>query len=221
MKFFKTTATILVIGIALLGINYFKNTNKTIPTDIEIKSENTLPEQYKNIDMAIYKNNLDEYIESKNEYIYYNIPLSKEQQEWLQQLCMDNSFSYEIALSIIYTESRYDANVISKTSDYGLFQLKLAYHQYFSDLAGLKEYNVLNYKDNSKMAISYLVYIKNYWIKKGTTDDQILMVYILNSYNAGITGYEKYIAETGTIHRNYDKKVLDYKSKLETDLKIN
>ncbi len=57
---------------------------------------------------------------------------------------LDIGFYYQTFLCQMYQESRFDQGAVSPWGDYGLCQLKGIYHDYFKQLAGIPEADLVN-----------------------------------------------------------------------------
>lgn len=228
MKYNKILTVILVIGIGLLGVKTYAlnssiTTNKENVKIIENKN-NDLYEQlaiangkigkYESIFNAI--NNIDV---NKNdyEYTYYDLPLTTSQQEYIQNICNSKRLSYTLVYALIKLESNFDLKAVSYSGSIGICQISNKHKSFIAELSGLTDYDLYNFENNIQMCVSYLMYLKNYWINQGITDDESLYMYILNSYNMGISGYTNYILKNNTLSRSYDQIITKYKIQLETE----
>ncbi len=212
---------IIIMGLTV-AILLLSNQNKTLSNSIEIfKEENTLlTQQLENnvVELAKYKNIIGGFNDANvksSYYVYYNVPLTIIEQEYIQDLCNQNNLSYELVLAVVELESGYNKDLLSPTNDGGLFQINLNYADFYAQLAGLESYDVFNFEDSCRMGIAGLKYYKNYWIEQGITDDETLYFYTLNSYNMGINGYISYVRTTNQISRSYDRLVSKYKFEIE------
>jgi len=221
----KKMTVILTIVTILLGVN-----NIQLNSIVEVKSENIkiienentlLNQQIKNnnVEIAKYKNIVDSFndMEVVNlNYVYYPVDLTVKEQEHLQNLAYNNNFSYELILSIIFTESRFDKNAISSSNCLGLMQLNERYLSTYSELANIENPDPFDAMQNATMGIAYLNYLREYWKSQGVTADEQLYVMMLNSYNMGISSYSRFIKENNTYGRTYDQLISKYKMQLET-----
>lgn len=205
-----TTIVLTTALIVLVGINY--NLNQAINAKVEnIKIiENEVDDLYEqltksNRELQQYKIKLEEMQSEKENYTFYDIPLSKEIQIYTQNLCKKYNIDYLLVISILKLESNFQADLISETSDLGIAQINSTYIGWYVELAGLdlENYDPFDIKDSIAMCIAGLDYYRNYWLKKGITDEETLIIYTLNTYNMGYN-YKNYIIENGTIHRDYD-----------------
>ena len=157
----------------------------------------------------------------------YNINLSEENQNLIFQLCIKNEISYELVLAVFHYESKFNPNAINtsnkdKSRDVGISQLNNrftnTYRDYaikYCELSPSTKFDVVNVDHNIRAGIGILVYLRDYWKQRGVRDD-LLMIYVHNSYNLGIVGFQKYIKQTGNIDREYSRQILLRKEKLET-----
>ena len=107
-------------------------------------------------------------------YTYYDIPLSDELQEYTQDLCEEYEVSYLVILAIIGEESRYQADVISETKDYGIMQININNHAWVSEAIGITD--IMEVKQNIHAGIYIYAYHKRW------SDDT---AYLINAYNMG------------------------------------
>lgn len=85
-------------------------------------------------------------------YVYYDIPLSQEMQEYIQILCRHYELDHKLVLAVIWHESNFEENAKSETNDYGLMQVN-AIHMQVQDLT---EKDLLDPYKNVKTGISLL-----------------------------------------------------------------
>ena len=71
-------------------------------------------------------------IDEKNEEperIYYDIPLSKDLQDHIFNLCDEKGIEYQVAMALIHTESRFDATCVGDSGNsLGLMQIQPRWH---------------------------------------------------------------------------------------------
>ena len=65
--------------------------------------------------------------------VYFDVPLSKELQDYIRNLCDEYGIPIELVIAIIDVESTFRANVVSKTNDYGLMQINKCNHEWLTD----------------------------------------------------------------------------------------
>ena len=73
---------------------------------------------------------------------YYDIPLSKELQLYTYTKCEDLGIGnyYELVLAMMWQESDFKPDTISKTKDYGLMQINICNHEWLSEELGITDF---------------------------------------------------------------------------------
>ena len=130
-------------------------------------------------------------------YIYYNVPLADDLQEYTQDLCNEYGVQYELVLALMSAESGYRTDVISKTNDYGIMQINKINHERLTKTLGITDY--LDPEQNIRAGIYMLSEIA----EKYDTPQEILMV-----YNRGHAGAKR-LWKQGIITTKYTDRVLD------------
>lgn len=113
---------------------------------------------------------------TKVEAPIYNIPLSKELQQFTYEKCLEYDVDYLMALGLMDAESDFQVDVISPTDDYGIMQINKENHDYLND-AFNKEIDFLDAKQNIEAGVFYLSGI----CENNTDPNRILMIYNMNS----------------------------------------
>jgi hypothetical protein len=128
-------------------------------------------------------------------------------------------------LSVFHKESRFEILAVNKNKnlsyDNGLVQLNNQFEKFYIQMA-IKycefdvniPFNKFNPDHSIRAGIGGLVYYRDYWRERGVSEEDLAPM-ILNSYNMGITGFDKYIRNTGTISRSYDRDIYKRKEMLE------
>lgn len=149
-----------------------------------------------------------------------NIPLSEELQKHTWDLANKYDLSYDMILAIMKQESNFNPKATNKNTngsqDSGIMQINSVNRNYVSELAGRK-LDLFNTKDNVLAGVLILNQYRHNLIDKGITSQEELFERLLLSYNRGIGGGSKYIANRGTARSDYVKKVLNYKIQLESE----
>lgn len=127
--------------------------------------------------------------ETKEESNIYNpnIPMPKEHQEYLYQLCEEKGLDYKKTLAVIQHESVFDPNATNVTNDFGYFQINQINH---ATLAS-KLQTVNDPFDpyvNMQWGTYMLADLYQYWSDKGY-QGQGLSDAVWSSYNRGKTGF--------------------------------
>ncbi len=153
--------------------------------------------------------------ESKKPH-YDNIPLDDEILQYTWDLSQEKNLSYEMVLALIYVESSFQKDVISPTHDYGLTQIHQSNIKDFAINASIENVKPLDPKQNVKMAIYHLSYLRDYWVQQGYSDEDTYNMTLL-SYHKGIAGANKWVRERG-MNSEYVDKISEYKSEIEQDI---
>lgn len=136
------------------------------------------------------------------DYNYYSIPLSNEDQDYLRSLCQKYNVSFRVMLGLIQIESYYNPNSLSSTNDYGICQVNKCHHEWLSAVFG--QTNFFDMYFNMECG----VYMLSRYLDKGYCIEQALIGYnlsergMLNKWNNGIH------------HTYYSDKVLNAANKL-------
>lgn len=135
----------------------------------------------------------------------YDIKLSEELQEYIYEQCTENNLEYELVLAVMYTESRFKDNLISKTNDYGLMQINQCNHKNLRKQLGITDF--LNPRQN----IDAGIYMLSDLYSRYSDAHQVLTAYNWGEYGM-LRGWKK-----GTRTSKYSRLVLKHKSQLEQD----
>lgn len=227
-----TIIILLVLIFALCqNINQYKNniielenTNENLNIELtQLKEEYDIANQ--NIaKLEHYKEIYDGFasIDIHTDTRYYDIPLTFEQQEFVQYIAEENGFGETFIYGLMQGESNFNLDVMSfNNTSYGIMQINKKYVDFASELAGLEEYNIMNFYDNVKMGIAILRYNRDYHIAEGYNSQEDLTHLILTAYNRGISGSRNFMIRNKTPISNYSEKVLEYKSEIEQKSSIN
>lgn len=133
--------------------------------------------------------------EDDNYYID-SLPLSEELQEYTYYICKAYYIDYSFVLALMFTESSFKADIISKSDDYGLMQINSCNHKDIGDKLGVTDF--LEPHQNIRAGM----YLLRKLFEKYDTPERVLMAYNLGEYGASVL-WDKGITET-----TYSKKVL-------------
>ena len=142
----------------------------------------------------------------------YNIKLSKDQQVYAYNMASKYGVQYELFLAMMYVESGFNPNKISRTNDYGLCQINKSNHANLSKKLGIT--NFLDPYQNMQAGAYFLARYFNSW-GKSVSDRATLELHALNSYNRGDASYKKYLRNGNSATSwYYGKKVVAARDKL-------
>jgi hypothetical protein len=211
----KTVRFIVVLLVCTVLLNGFiSNKYKSVYADSNIEVENL--EQFLDNFSIIPQEIKEEYY---GDFRLLNIPLSEDLQNYTFEMSKKYDIDYMLIMSIMYTESSFNEKVKSKnkTDNYysiGLMQLNQRYESEFIELTGKQDFNIYDSYDNILGGIAKIYNLKELWSKYDISDEDMFLA-ITNSYNKGFGAYKNDVVGRGFFNRDYDKKVLENKIKLE------
>ncbi len=157
---------------------------------------------------------------SVEDYYYTDVPLEQAQQKLIYEICEEYEVDYPLVLGILSVESNYRTNVSHKnnngSTDMGIAQINSYYLDHYAAMAQIPESEFDPYilEHGVRALCGDLQYLTDSYEEDGYTGEE-LTIHILNGYNMGQGGFNKYKKRTGSISRYYDKKVLAVVSSLE------
>lgn len=176
------------------------------------------------IDIPITNEKRDEVIESitenkqekvavkttkqEKQVTYYDIPLSKDIQDYVKKLCEKyKNVEETLVYAVIKQESNFNVNALGDNGrSKGLMQIQQIWHGERMDKLNVS--SLMTAKGNIKVGIDILSEkIKKYDGNLGKA---------LTAYNAGDSGAYKYYFSKGVYANNYAKSVLEYKDNFKT-----
>ena len=139
--------------------------------------------------------------------VIYNIPLSDALQEYTYNLCVDYYIPehYELVLAMMWHESNYTADIISRTNDYGLMQINKTNHDWLSEELGIEDF--LDPHQNIHAGVYMIAKLIH---KYGDTSKALM------AYNLGERGAANYWA-TGTYSNAYSNGIIAKQAAIKTD----
>jgi len=126
----------------------------------------------------------------------YDIPLSAELQLYTFDLCEERGLDFEIVLALMYAESSYRPNIISRTNDYGLMQLNRVNHKWLRTELGITDF--LDAEQNIDAGTFLLMNIS----EKYPDTHKMLM-----AYNFGEAGAKRHW-NNGVYSSRYSRKIV-------------
>ncbi len=134
----------------------------------------------------------------------YNIPLSKDLQQYIIQKSKEANLDPKLILAIIKVESNFNPEVISKTNDYGLMQINKINHDWLKNDLGITDF--LDPYQSIDCGIYILADIATRY------EDEHM---ILTAYNWGEYGSFKNWKNGENPTSSYSRKVKKEKERLE------
>ncbi len=193
---------IFIVGIwkiIELGLS-FKDDKKEIMRSISVVESVEMTKDISNLKIEAFAEYKADYMEG---FKKLDIPLTKEEQEFLYMLSKDYNISYPLLLGIIDFESDFDSDAISESNDYGLMQINSINHSWLK--ANLNFEDILDPYNNMRSGC----YILSQLYNKYDTENKVLM-----AYNMGESG-ARTLWDKGVYSSNYSDKVLNNKLKYE------
>lgn len=110
----------------------------------------------------------------------YNVPLSKDLQAYTYDRCVDYGISghYELVLAIMWQESNYTPDLISRTDDYGIMQINRVNCDWLSKLLGTTDFM------DAYQNINAGTYVISKLLHKYKGDHKALMAYNMGEAGA-------------------------------------
>lgn len=138
---------------------------------------------------------------------YYDIPLSEELQLYTYTRCVDYGIAdhYELVLAMMWQESNFTPDTISKTNDYGIMQINACNHEWLRDVLG-----TTNFLDASQN-IDAGTYIISRMLLKYEDEHKALMAYNMGERGASLNW------EAGIYTSNYSRGVVAKREAIESN----
>lgn len=129
--------------------------------------------------------------------VYFDVPLSKELQDYIRNLCDEYDVPIELVIAVIDVESTFRADLVSETNDYGLMQINKCNHEWLTDKLGVTDF--LDPYQN----INSGVHILSGHLEVTNGDIELALM----RYNNGATGAKK-LWDKGIYSTAYTQKVM-------------
>lgn len=118
-----------------------------------------------------------------------NVPLDKDLQQYLYDMCSERGLDYKMVLAVIRHESGFNAKALGGKTNYGLFQINKCNHKALS--AALKTENKpFDPRININWGTHILSCLFTKYEKSYGGED--LLKAVLSAYNRGEGGFKKY-----------------------------
>jgi len=129
--------------------------------------------------------------------VYFDVPLSKELQDYIRNLCDEYDVPIELVIAVIDVESTFRADLVSETNDYGLMQINKCNHEWLTDKLGVTDF--LDPYQN----INSGVHILSGHLEVTNGDIELALM----RYNNGATGAKK-LWDKGIYSTAYTQKIM-------------
>lgn len=142
--------------------------------------------------------------QTENLYVYYDIPLDDDFQEYIQNTCNEYGFDrYDVIIALIEKESLFNEKIISSTDDYGYMQINKCNHEWLSE-----ELNINDFLDGKQNVLAG-IYILSKLYEKYDDIELALM-----AYGCG-EGGAKELWKQGTYSTEHSQAVMKKASDLQ------
>lgn len=102
---------------------------------------------------------------------YYDIPLSRDRQDYVFSLCQSYRIPCELVFAIMSAESNFDEASVSRSSDYGVMQINSINHPWLSKELGVDDFN-----DFEQNVLCGVYMLSDYYMRY-TDFNKIIMCY--------------------------------------------
>lgn len=208
-------STGLVVGTAFTTNLFHQKSVQALNDEIESLNNQVMELTTRNQDLsaALQESNdkLRLFVDSTEvraaEPAYYDIPLSKELQLYTYTRCVDYGIAdhYELVLAMMWQESNFTPDTISKTNDYGIMQINACNHEWLRDMLGTTDF--LDASQN----IDAGTYIISRMLLKYEDEHKALMAYNMGENGASLNW------EAGIYASNYSRGVVAKREAIEAN----
>lgn len=184
---------ILAVAVILLGVRVSKLGTRTVIERQSVAEAQTLS-------AVLDAEELHDISEPPGGYVYFNVPLEDELQEYIFDICQDYGVDPGLIVSMIFHESNFDSAVIGTNDSgysYGLMQIMPRWNQARMEKLGCLD--LLNPYQNVLVGVDLMAE----YIKKGYGIEWALM-----AYNGG-PSYANRKATEGVVS-GYATRIMDY-----------
>lgn len=164
-----TCVLFLLMLIIILAI-YFSSKEKAIASDIDYEPSN-----------GVGRTEIQIFDKEKE---YYDVPLSKNIQDYIIDLCNNeyDNVPTELVLSLIEKESSFRVDAVGKTNDYGLCQINKVNHKWLKETLG-----VTDIMDPYQNILCSVYMLSDYLYKTNGNIEKALMCYNQGEKSASIS----------------------------------
>jgi len=123
--------------------------------------------------------------------VYYDVPISDEDQEFIAMVCEYYDFEPVLVYQIMKVESDYNPNCVSSTNDHGIMQLNARWYKEYlnqqDDMSVyLEDFDIYDIRQNVIVALRELCYWRDICANKGYYGVKSM----LESYNKGFNYFK-------------------------------
>lgn len=139
--------------------------------------------------------------------VYYDCPLSHDLQDYIRELCDRKGVPMTLVLALIEIESSFQADVISRTDDYGLMQINAINHGWLYE-----KYGITDFLDPYNNILCGITILSMHYESYGD-ETKALMAYNMGAFGA------KRKWDIGVYETPYTNKILSAKERYDLEIK--
>lgn len=132
-----------------------------------------------------------------SDFVPLKCALSDDLQEYTFYMCQAYYIDFDFAMALMFTESSFRTDVVSKTNDYGLMQINSINHNELKDKLGITDLT------DGYQNIRAGLYILRGLFEKYDDEAKVLMAYNMGEYGASV------LWKNGVYTTSYTNKILD------------
>jgi len=204
--------SLIVVAVWFIAASINESNQQVTKLQAVIEEKEVLQREVNRLEIVVSKG---AFFQEDTEWVaenvpYYDIKLSQELQLYTYNRCADLGISeyYELVLAMMWQESDFKPNVISKTNDYGLMQINICNHDWLS-----KELGITDFLDPYQ-SIDAGTHIIASLLLKYEDPHKALM-----AYNYGEAGARNHW-NRGTYTSSYSRKIVEKQETLLNQLRI-
>lgn len=179
-----------------------------------VKNEPSIAQEIMKDDKVVTIVSDSKVVETKevvDEWYIKEIPLTKEQQKYVVKVCKEYNFDPLLIYAVMKKESNFTIDCKSETSDFGIMQINSSNFEWLEEQLG-KDLKFLTFEDNVLAGVYMLNQYREAWKYQYADDEKKHMIYMLNSYNMGVSKYKNYVKSRGGNYnsRLYAVDIMEY-----------
>ena len=192
LAFMLLLSAVVARGIALEG---------TLPESVSIPSTEETTSEY------VTEAQTEEVPQTQEEPVYYDCPLSHDLQDYIREQCERQGISMSLVIALIEVESSFQADVISRSDDYGLMQINVINHGWLYE-----EYGITDFLDPYNNILCGITILSQHYERYGDETKALM------AYNMGATGAKRNW-DKGIFETTYTRKIQSAKERYDLEIK--
>ena len=192
LAFMLLLSAVVACGIALEG---------TLPESVSIPSTEEAVSEY------VTEAQTEEVPQTQEEPVYYDCPLSHDLQDYIREQCERQGISMSLVIALIEVESSFQADVISRSDDYGLMQINIINHEWLCE-----KYGITDFLDPYNNILCGITILSQHYERYGDETKALM------AYNMGATGAKRNW-DKGIFETTYTRKIQSAKERYDLEIK--